>query len=112
MIPTGADARRADLVDGLRRDLLGDAALDLRLARGDLALPGLQHLTHHDVLHLLGCHLGPLERSAIACATEVGGVERREGPAELAERGARGTEDHGLWHLDVSSHLGRKRAEV
>ena len=33
-----AAARGADLVDGLRGDLLRDAGLDLRLARGDLAL--------------------------------------------------------------------------
>ena len=42
--PGGADARGADLVDGLRGDLLGDAALDLGLARRDLALAGLEDL--------------------------------------------------------------------
>ncbi len=50
----GAHARGADLVDGLRGDLLGDAGLDLGLARGDLTLSGLQHLTHDDVLDLSG----------------------------------------------------------
>src|SRR6185436_16617302 len=47
-----AHARGADLVDRLRGDLLGDAALDLRLARGDLALAGLQDLAEDDLLDL------------------------------------------------------------
>ena len=52
----------ADLVDRLRGDLLGDPALDLRLAARDLALARLEHLAEHDVLDLLGRHLGALER--------------------------------------------------
>ena len=48
-----ADARGAHLVDRLGGHLLRDAALDLSLARGDLALAGLQHLAHHDLLHLV-----------------------------------------------------------
>src|SRR5680860_1120464 len=48
--PERAHARGADLVDRLRRDLLGDAALDLGLARGDLALAGLQDLAEDDLL--------------------------------------------------------------
>ena len=44
--PDGADARRADLVDRLRGDLLRDPGLDLRLARGDLPRARLQHLAH------------------------------------------------------------------
>ena len=49
-----AHARGADLVDRLRGDLLRDAALDLGLARGDLALAGLQDLAEDDLLDLLG----------------------------------------------------------
>ena len=49
-----------------RRDLLGDPALDLRLARRHLALAGLQDLAHDHVLYLLGLDLGPLEAAAIA----------------------------------------------
>ncbi len=59
-----AQPGRADLVDRLRGDLLGDAGLDLRLARGNLPLAGLQHLTHDDVLDLLGLDAGALERGA------------------------------------------------
>ena len=52
--PDRAHARGADLVDRLRGDLLRDAALDLGLARGDLALAGLQHLAVDDALDLVG----------------------------------------------------------
>ena len=75
----GADARGADLVDRLRGDLLRDPALDLRLARGDLALAGLEHLAHHDVLDLLGRDVGALERGLDRGAAELGGVERWRG---------------------------------
>jgi hypothetical protein len=39
---------------------------DLGLARGDLALAGLQHLPHDDVVDLLGLDAGPLERRRMA----------------------------------------------
>ena len=70
----GAHARGADLVDRLRGDLLRDAGVDLRLARGDLAGAGLQHLAHHDVLHLLGRHAGALERGPDGDAAQLGGL--------------------------------------
>ncbi len=41
--PDGAHARRAHLVDRLRGDLDRDPGVDLRLARRDLALAGLEH---------------------------------------------------------------------
>ena len=44
-----------------RGDLLGDAALDLGLARGDLALAGLEHLAEDHVLDLVRLDLGALE---------------------------------------------------
>ncbi len=72
----GAHTRGAHLVDGLRGDLLGDAGLDLSLARGDLTLPGLQHLTHHDVLDLSGLDARALEGSLDRDRAELGGVER------------------------------------
>ncbi len=94
----GAQPRGADLVDRLRGDLLGDARLDLRLARGDLALAGLQHLAHHDVLDLLGLDLRALQRRLDRHAAELGRVERGQAAAHLADRGARGAEDHCLGH--------------
>ncbi len=93
-----AQPRRADLVDRLRGDLLGDAGLDLRLARGDLPLPGLQHLAHDDVLDLLGLDAGALERRADRQPAELGGVQRGQAAAHLADGGARAGEDHGLGH--------------
>ena len=93
-----AHARGADLVDRLRGHLLGDAALDLGLARGDLPLAGLQHLAEDDLVDLLGGDAGALQGGLDHVAAEVGGVERGEGPAHLAERGARGSEDDCAWH--------------
>ena len=58
----GPQARGADLVDGLRGDLLGDPGLDLGLAGRDLPLAGLQHLAHDHVLDLVRLDLGALER--------------------------------------------------
>ena len=94
-----AHARGADLVDRLRGDLLRDAALDLGLARGDLALAGLQDLAEDDLLDLLGVDAGALQRGLDRVAAEVGGVERGEGAAHLAEGRARGSEDDCAGHL-------------
>ena len=81
--PDRADPRRADLVDRLGGDLLGDPALDLGLARGDLALAGLQHLPIDDLLDLSGLDVGALEGAADRLAAEVGGVERARAPPIL-----------------------------
>ena len=102
-----AHARGADLVDRLRGDLLRDPALDLRLARGDLALAGLQHLAEDDLLDLVGVDLGALQRLLDHVAAEIGRVQRGERPAHLPERGPRGAEDHRLGHLRLSSMPGR-----
>ena len=96
--PGRADSRGADLVDRLRGDLLRDPGLDLRLARGDLALAGLDHLAHDHVLDLLGRDLGALERGLDRGAAELGRVEARKTAAELADRRAGGGQDHGLGH--------------
>ena len=66
----------AHLVDRLRGDLLGDAGFDLRLARGDLPLAGLQHLTHHDVLDLRGLDPGALQSGLDRDRPELGGIQR------------------------------------
>jgi hypothetical protein len=57
------------------------------------------------VLDLLGADLRALERSGDGGAAEIGGVERGEAAAHLAERGAGGAEDHGLGHLGLRSPL-------
>ena len=64
--------------------------MDLSLSRGDLTLPGLQHLAHHDVLHVAGRHLGALERGLDRRAAEFRGVEARQATPELADRCAGG----------------------
>ena len=66
--------------------------------RGDLSLTGLDHLAHDDVLDLLGRHVGALKRGLDGDPAEVSGVQRGESAPELADWGARGTEDDGLGH--------------
>ena len=85
----------------------GIPRLDLRLARGDLALAGLEHLAHDDVLDLLRLDVGALERGLDGGAAELGRVERGEAAAELADRRARGAEDDGLGHRVSVSRCGR-----
>ena len=66
---------------------LRDAALDLGLARGDLALAGLQDLAEDDLLDLLGLDPGALQRGLDRVAAEVGGVERGRAPRPSCRRG-------------------------
>jgi hypothetical protein len=96
-----AQARGADLVDRLGADLLGDARVDLRLARRDLPLAGLEHLAHHHVVDLLWIDVRALERGGDGDATERGGLESREAAAQLANRRAGGAKDHGLGHVGI-----------
>jgi hypothetical protein len=97
--PERPHAGGADLVDRLRGDLLGDAALDLGLARGDLALAGLQHLTEDDLLDLAGVDVRALQRRLDRRAAEIGGVDRSKSASHLADRGAGGSEDYRAGHL-------------
>ena len=96
------DPGRAHLVDGLARDLLRDAGLDLRLAARDLPLTGLEHLPEYHVLNLIRLYLRALEGGCDGGAAEVSGIEGGQAAAELPERGAGGAEDHGLGHWLVS----------
>ncbi len=106
--PDRAHARGADLVDRLRADLLRDARLDLRLARGNLALPGLQHLTHDHVLDVFGGDVGALQGGLDGDTAELGRVKRCQTAAHLPDRGACGAEDHGRGHVsNVSTGRGR-----
>ena len=59
---------------------------------------GLEHLAHHDVLDLLGLDVGALQRGLDRDAAELGGVERGEAAAHLADGRAGGAEDDGLRH--------------
>ena len=100
--PGRPDSRGAHLVDRLGGDLVRDAGLDLRLARGDLALAGLDHLTHDHVLDFLGRHVGTLERGLDRGAAELGGIDGRKAAAQLSDRRAGGGQDHGLGHRSVT----------
>ena len=103
----GAHAGGTHLVDRLRGDLDRDAGLDLRLAAGDLPLRGLQHRAHDDVLDLLGRDVGALQRLADRYAAEMRGRERRQTPAQLADRRARAAQDHGSRHTASLLTCGR-----
>ena len=104
----GPQARGADLVDGLRGDLLGDPGLDLGLAGRDLPLAGLQHLAHDHVLDLVRLDLGALERGLDRGRAELGGVHARQTSAELAERCAGCAEYDGSAHRRSSSFFGSR----
>src|SRR5215210_15731 len=101
--PDRAHTGGADLVDGLRGDLARNPGLDLGLARGNLTLAGLEHLAVDDSLHLVGLHLGAVERLGDRGATEIGCIEGRETAAHLPEGGPGGGEDDRLRHLRLSS---------
>ena len=84
---TVAQPGGADLVDGLRRDLLGDAGLDLGLARGSGPVR-LDDLAHDDVLDLLRLDLRALEGGGDRRAAQLRGVDAAEG-APILPIGAR-----------------------
>ena len=88
-----------------RGDLLGDPGLDLGLARGDLALAGLEDLAHDDVLDLVGRDVGALERGGDGGGAELGRVDGRQAAAELADGRAGGAEDDGLGHVPKASDV-------
>src|SRR5262249_8161398 len=80
--------------------------LDLRLARRDLALTGLQDLAHDHVLYLLGFDVGALQRRRDRSCSEFSGIEGAQPAAHLPDGGARGAENHGLGHDKDSTELG------
>jgi hypothetical protein len=58
----GGGARNADAVDGDRRHAVGDAGLELGLAGGVLAEPGLDDVAEDDFVELVAGDAGALER--------------------------------------------------
>ena len=73
----------AHLVDRDRGHRHRDAGLERGLARGDLALAGLQHLAHDHVVDLLGADAAAVERGLDREATEVHGREAASAPDSL-----------------------------
>ena len=103
----GVDAREAHLVDGAGGHGHRDAAVDGRLAGGDLAGAGLEHLAHEDVVDLLTGEAGPLEGGLDGEATELGGGEPRQRPGQLADRRASAGQDHGTSHVMSPKRVGQ-----
>ncbi len=94
----GVDARQAHLVDRDGRDGHRDAALDGRLACGDLAGAGLDDLAHDHVVDLVAGDAGPVERASDGHAAQVCGRLVLQ-PAEQASDGGAGPgDDHGSGH--------------
>ena len=58
-------------------------------------------MPHHHVLHLLGGHVGALERGADGDPAQVGGVQRGEAAAHLADGRPGAAEDDGAWHAGL-----------
>ena len=92
------DARRADLVDRVRRQRDRQAGADRRLPRRSLAGPALQHLADDRVLDLVVLDLDAVERGADRDRAELGRLVTGQGTAQLAERRANGRDDHGTGH--------------
>ena len=84
----GVDARQADLVDGDRRYVHRDAALDCRLASRALTGPGLEHLAHDHVVdsRRIDTRLG--ERGFDGDTAQIGGGLVLQAPEQAPDRGA------------------------
>lgn len=90
----GVEAGEADLVDGQRGDVHGDAGLHGRLARRDLPRPGLEHLAHDHVLHLVAADARPVQCRLDGDGAQVGAGEGPQGSQEPPHGGARSRHDH------------------
>ena len=73
----------------------GRPAADRRLTRGRLADARLQHVAHHDLVHLIRRDAGPLQRGADRDGAEARSRHRREGAEERSDgRARRSHDDH------------------
>jgi hypothetical protein len=63
--------------------------------------PGREDAAEHDLVHLLGGDLGPLERSAHSVCAEVRGRDVLELPAEAAHRRPHRADDHSILHHNL-----------
>jgi cell division protease FtsH len=86
---------QADLVDGDRRDLLRDAALDGCLARGDLPGPALQDLAHDHIVDLARLDAGPANGFPDGVGPQPHRRQVLEPAAELPNGRAGAIDDHG-----------------
>jgi hypothetical protein len=89
---------QADLVHGDPGRGHRDARGDRGLARRDLPGAGLQHLTHDDVLDLLGPHAAALEGGRDGVPAQRRGRDILEVAEQAAHRGSGAADDHGAGH--------------
>ena len=82
----GVEPRQAHLVHGRRRRDHRYAAAHGRLAGGDLALAGAEHLAHQDVVDGFRGDAGPFECGCDGETAQVHGCETSKSTCELADR--------------------------
>jgi hypothetical protein len=102
----GTQARPADLVDAPGRAFLGKPCIDMRLARGVLALCGGQHLAQDGFGHFALVDPGAVDQRRQNGGAKImrGGVG--EGSAEAADAGAGGGCDNYVGHGSCPLALG------
>ena len=94
----GADRRRADLVDRVRRNLDRQAGPDRRLASRSLARAALQDLAHDHVLDLVRLEADAVEDVPNHMRAELGRLVVLEAATELPKRGPDGGDDDRARH--------------
>ncbi len=100
----GAQARAADLVDAPGRAFDGQARIDMRLARGVLALCGGQNLTKDGFGHLGLLDARPRDDGFEHGSPQIMGGRIGERARERADSGARGRCDYDVGH-GILHHL-------
>src|SRR5262249_1998752 len=93
-----AQARAAELVDGIGRLLDRAAGGDGRLAGRVLAGSGGEDLAEDDLAHLARLNLGALQRFGDGDLSEVGSGHAAQGSAERADRRPRRADDYDFGH--------------
>ena len=91
----GLEARTANLVDGDRRDGVGDAGLEGRLSGGVLAYAGLQDAAHKHFVNVPGLKASVGDGRLDGSGTQFGGGDSAKASEELPNRGTAGGEDDG-----------------
>ena len=72
-----------------------DATVNGSLASGDLALTGLDGLTHEDGFHECGVNTGPLHGGGNGVTTEILGAKRSERTRKFSDWGTGSGDDNG-----------------
>jgi hypothetical protein len=94
----GLQAGSADLVDRQRRDVVGQSAVERRLARGVLAVACLDDVAHEAFVHARRIDAGASNGFAHGHGTELGSGEVLQGAEKPARGGPDGGEDDSVVH--------------